>query len=127
MEYAARAGAANQTYQWGTLAALKVGNFRGADDGFEYTAPVATFPPNRFRLSDMGGNVWEWVSDWYAQSYENLPAVDPKGPASGDRRTLRGDAWSNPQKNGRLSDRGRNTPHVRLAVYGVRCARDLPR
>jgi formylglycine-generating enzyme len=34
-------------------------------DGYEYTAPVRSFPPNGWGLFEMIGNVWEWTADWY--------------------------------------------------------------
>ena len=45
-------------------------------DGFERTAPVGSFPPNGYGLSDMIGNAWEWTADWYTARHEvAVPAV----------------------------------------------------
>lgn len=35
------------------------------EDGFEFTAPVRTYPANGYGLFEMTGNVWEWTTDWY--------------------------------------------------------------
>jgi formylglycine-generating enzyme required for sulfatase activity len=45
---------------------------------------------NELNLSDMSGNVYEWVWDWYAYSYSSGELTDPAGPASGTSRVVRG-------------------------------------
>jgi len=123
-EYAARSGSRELIYSWGTRSAFAFANFRGAEDGFAALAPVGQFPASTFGLHDMMGNAWEWVADWYG-AYSAGTHTNPAGPATGDRRVLRGGSWTNPYENGRLSDRGRNAPEVRLAGYGFRCARTV--
>ena len=75
-EYAARGGLDGAEYVWGdeftpdgqAMANTWQGEFPWQNllaDGYEWTAPVGSFPPNGYGLYDMAGNVWELTSDWY--------------------------------------------------------------
>ena len=86
------------------------------------THPVGGKKPNGFGLCDMHGNVWEWCSDWYAESYANAKNRDPVGPDSGSLRVLRGGSWiTNPQFF-RSAYRAKNYPVYRDVQYGFRVA-----
>lgn len=95
-EFAARGGT-QTAYFWGEDADAGNGYMNGADenykfadqqrqptsyfhfnDGFTFTAPVASFKPNPFGLYDMTGNVYTWCSDLYG-AYPAGDAVDPTG------------------------------------------------
>jgi formylglycine-generating enzyme required for sulfatase activity len=98
------------------------------DDGFPNTAPVGSFPKgkSRYGVQDVVGNVWEWVSDYYAP-YTADAEVDPKGPATGTEKVIRGGAW-----NGGFASwvqpafRFKDKPNERSYGIGFRCAKSLP-
>jgi formylglycine-generating enzyme len=94
------------------------------DDGFAYTAPVGSYPPNAFGLHDMHGNVWEWCSDYYGKdTYTNSPVDDPKGPPSDRLRTRRGGGWHVWPLYCTSFYRNYNTPQSRYLNLGLRVVR----
>ena len=81
-----------------------------------------------FGISDMVGNVSEWVADYYDADYYTASAGEdnPQGPESGSERVIKGSAFTVPPDfpAQRISKRNFATPGTALRIYGVRCARD---
>ena len=53
-------------------------------DGFEYSSPVKSYPPNSIGIYDLTGNVWELTSDLFNPNYYNQlklskPIINPRG------------------------------------------------
>lgn len=67
----------------------------GFNDGFASTAPVGSFPANALGIYDGGGNVAEWVQDYYAVPTpgQTTAVEDPVGPKRGTHRVIRGSSW----------------------------------
>ena len=68
---------------------------RGYSDGYLFAAPVGKFPPNKARLFDLGGNVAEWIHDYYDvyTGRGNQVLRDPIGPRTGNLHVVRGASW----------------------------------
>lgn len=134
-EYAARSGLRDADFPWGREELIDgryQANYRQhakdpAADGHELAAPVKSYPPSRFGLYDLSGNVWEWCADRYGEDYyRSSPREDPPGPAEGQFRVQRGGSWLSPE-NYRCGHhvwvRGKRLPEETYQHVGFRCVR----
>ena len=64
----------------------------GYNDNYTAAAPVATYKADSRGLFDLGGNVAEWIHDYY-EIPGNEETRDPMGPAQGDFHVIKGSSW----------------------------------
>ena len=124
-EKAARGGSA-ASYWWGDVATHDMANYtgRGGRDSWDDVSPAGSFPANPYGVHDTAGNVWEWCLDRYAADYyAGSPPHNPRGPAEGQSRVLRGGSWDSPADFIRPAYRGFDAPDYSSSLLGFRCAR----
>jgi formylglycine-generating enzyme required for sulfatase activity len=117
-EKTARGGASGQRFPWGNTISWSQANYyiiwpggmsywpydvnptsgynpAWTSGGQPYTTPVGSFAANGYGLYDMAGNVYQWCWDWWASggAYPSSSQTDPRGPASGYTRVIRGGGW----------------------------------
>lgn len=86
------------------------------------THVVGTALPNELGFYDMGGNVYEWCSDWYAL-YTKEDQINPKGPQTGSEKVCRGGSYAHFSVEARCSHR-RGSPLSEEVYWGLRLAMD---
>jgi formylglycine-generating enzyme len=138
-EYAARGGLVQKRLPWGDELEpggehrmnVWEGTFPSHNtlaDGHLGTCPVDEYAPNGYGLHNMAGNVWEWCSDWFDSAYGRQgERVDPKGPARGQAKVIRGGSYLCHQSycnRYRVAARSSNTIDSSTGNMGFRCAAD---
>jgi len=119
-EHAARGGLDGKLFPWGDeFTGQANARHNLPSEQFDFTAPVATFPPNAFGLHDMAGNVWEWTASEFT-----LTHASEAGNGSYDLRTIKGGGWDNQISRIRVSERAALSRSGRHNLYvGFRCVR----
>lgn len=145
-EYACRAGTTTP-FHFGETITTDFANYCGEDreiGGKKYSGPygagpkgeyraqttdVGCFPPNRFGLHDMHGNVLEWCQDYWHENYQRAPIDGSAWTKEGnvDRRILRGGAWINYPWYCRSAIRDIASPEWRINYVGFRVSCSAPR
>jgi len=119
-EKAAR-GTDGRTYPWGDGINSTYANYMesaiGATAVGSYTSGISFYG-----VFDMAGNVWEWVMDWYLDTYyTNSPSSNPMGPDSGDSHVIRGGSWHDPGISLSSTNRDWTRPTDSNDSIGFRC------
>jgi sulfatase modifying factor 1 len=94
------------------------GRFRGSP------APVGSYPANPWGFRDLHGNVWEWCQDWYGP-YPGGAVRDPRGPATGALRVIRGGSWAFDANSARCALRYTHPPEEDGYSLGFRLVREV--
>lgn len=144
-EYACRAGKDDRLFPWGNKwkpndefrANVWTGEFpqkNDGEDGCKSTCPVDSFPPNKFGLYNMVGNIWEWTSDWWTIRHNALIVhQDPQGPEKGPKtkdKVKKGGSFMCHKDycyRYRCAARSQNTPDSSAHNLGFRCAKNVPK
>ena len=87
------------------------------------THDVGQKQPNKWGLFDLGGNVYEWVHDWYEYDLGSATKKDPVGPSSGTLRVIRGGGLGSYARSMRAAYRWSQPAASRFPNLGFRCVR----
>ena len=123
-EYAARGGKKSHGYVYsGSNTITNVGWC--ADNGGNKTHAAGKKSANELGIYDMTGNVIEYTSDWYSETYYgSANEVNPTGPLTGKAKVARGGGWNSKAPDSRVTDRHYDETWSRCNYNGFRVAMD---
>jgi formylglycine-generating enzyme required for sulfatase activity/energy-coupling factor transporter ATP-binding protein EcfA2 len=114
-----------RVYPWGKQWDPQKANVDRGENGT--AMPIGSYSSlgdSVYGLSDMSGNVWEWVADWYdATYYAGTLDKNPTGPETGSYKILRGGSFENSIINARSTYRAYSDNNSTSTDLGFRCAK----
>lgn len=136
-EYAARSGRTGAIYPWRGISATDargryLANFAPSEGrartGYAFTAPVGSYPPSRWGIHDIAGNVAEWIEDAYTPTYDDFPVTTDtpvvRGDSDNNRRVVRGGSWASSTFEIGVGVRDYANKDEASTQIGIRCAAD---
>lgn len=129
-EYACRAGTASEFFCGDNDTLLQIHAWYKRNSGGR-PRPVGMKRPNPWGLADMTGNVFEWCNDFFDPTgYKPALETNPKGPAAGQFKVLRGGCYKSDPGECRSAARAKDRPAftdvcLGYETYGFRCVRRL--
>ncbi|MEO0759716.1 MAG: formylglycine-generating enzyme family protein [Cyanobacteria bacterium J06648_16] len=124
-EYACRAETMT-TYHFGPQLTSDLANYGRQENK---TTAVGQYPPNRWGLHDMHGNVWEWCQDHWHNNYDGAPTDGRAwiGGSDSSIRVRRGGSWYDIPWYCRSASRYNYFPDIRDYDIGFRVVSSAPR
>ena len=98
-------------------------------EGDETVSPIGNRDAGRspYGVHDLAGNLYEWVTDWYDDTFYTQPAPsNPRGPGEGTAKVQRGGSYINSPYRLRSAFRTKSDPTEHDPHVGFRCAQDAP-
>jgi formylglycine-generating enzyme required for sulfatase activity/photosystem II stability/assembly factor-like uncharacterized protein len=125
--YAAAGGSEQRYYPWSSPATSTT-----IDDSYAVYCGGSCTPQNvgsksptgdgKWGQSDLAGNLWEWMLDYYADPYP-MPCDSCVASIAAFDRVARGGCFSDVASNLRSALRNNNDPSGHSFAFGARCAR----
>jgi formylglycine-generating enzyme required for sulfatase activity len=122
-------GAGERPYPWGeSTPTVDLANYENSSPEAYGTglSPVGAHTAGRspYGVEDLAGNAAEWVADWYSESFTSDDVFNPRGPAAGEKKVIRGGGRYDASLRLSATSRQFASPDTRSDDIGFRCASD---